>query len=254
MPTCGWIKLHRKLLDSRVFVNEGLLKTWVWCLLKANHETEWVPVKTGKGTTEVKIEPGQFIFGRKTAAKELKMKLSTVWKRMLKLETTQNLNIQRNTHYSIVCIINWECYQSKEKPKGTGKGTGREQAGNTNKNDKNIYTDKSKKFVGDYISFILKTYPTKAPKGKNITKNSLETINKLTRIDKFEEEYIFNALRWAQKDDFWSTQIYSLASLRNKSRNNGLTKFQNLSNSYDKDKPEQAKPKIPFFEVAANDR
>ena len=34
----GWIKLHRKTLDSKVFQNEKLLKTFVWCLLKASHK------------------------------------------------------------------------------------------------------------------------------------------------------------------------------------------------------------------------
>jgi len=65
-------------MRSRVFQNEGLFKIWMWCLLKANHKGQWIIIKTGRGTTEVWIEPGQFIFGRLTAAKELKMKPSTV--------------------------------------------------------------------------------------------------------------------------------------------------------------------------------
>lgn len=90
----GYIKLYRRLLDSACFQNEGLLKIWIWCLLKANHETAWVPFKTGKGSSVVKIEPGQFIFGRKSAAKELKMDESTVYKRMKYLEKLKNITIQ----------------------------------------------------------------------------------------------------------------------------------------------------------------
>jgi len=116
-----------------------------------------------------------------------------------------------------------------------------------------IYTTKLKKFVGNYINYIKKTYPTKSPKGNNVKNNSLEVLDKLIRIDGFKEEYIFESIRWGQENDFWKVQIYSLAGLRNKSQN-GLTKFQNLSNSFDKDKPEQAKIKIPVFEVAAGDR
>ncbi len=115
------------------------------------------------------------------------------------------------------------------------------------------YTNKSKTFVAKYINYILKTYPTRSPSGKNTEKNSLIAIDQLIRINGFKEEYIFEAIRWAQKDEFWKSQIFSLAGLRIKSPN-GLLKFQNLSNAFDKDKPEQAKTKIPVFKVAANDR
>jgi len=259
--TCGWIKLHRKLLNSMVFTNEGLLKVWVWCLLKANHEEEWVSIKTGRGSTEVKILPGQFIFGRKTASKELKMKSSTLWKRMQKLKKVENLNIESDTHFSLVSIINWNSYQGLKESKRTGKGTGKEQPRNTNKNDKKIYTATLEKFAADYIKYISETFPTKSPKGKNLKHNSLSVLDKLIRIDGFTEDYIFKSLRWAQKDDFWKVQIYSLAGLRKKTSGD-LTKFQNLSNAYDKDQPEQAKPKIPVYNietgevygVAINDR
>jgi hypothetical protein len=58
------------------------------------------------------------------------------------------------------------------------------------------------------------------------------TIDRLIRIDKFEFEYIKSVIRWCVKDTFWSKQVRSLASLRNKSKN-GLTKFQNMATSYD---------------------
>lgn len=116
----------------------------------------------------------------------------------------------------------------------------------------NIYTVKLVQFVGKYISYIKKTFPTKAPRGKNIERLSLETVDKLMRLDGFQEDYIFDALRWGQKDDFWKSQIYSLAGLRKKSKN-GLTKFQNLSAAFDKDQPEQSKPKETIFKVASND-
>jgi len=136
----GYVKLYRKIFDSRVWANEGLLKVWLWCLLRANHKDTWVTVKTGRSETEVMVKPGQFIFGRKTAGKSLKMPPSTVWKRILKLEDMQNLNTERNTHYTIVSIVNWDSYQGVET-KGNTKGdrqvTGKEQASDTDKNEKN---------------------------------------------------------------------------------------------------------------------
>lgn len=134
----GWIKLHRKIQRSSVFKNEGLLKTWLWCLLKANHEDAWIPISTGKGKTEVLVKRGQFVFGRKSAAKSLDMDESTVYKRMRKLENMGNCNTQSNSHYSIVTILNYELYQGSGKDEVTGKVTGKEQASNTNKNVKNV--------------------------------------------------------------------------------------------------------------------
>lgn len=105
---------------------------------------------------------------------------------------------------------------------------------------KTIYSDKLKTFVVRYMNYISKTYPTKSPKGKNIEKESIDTLDKLIRLDGFKEDYIFDALRWAQKDSFWKYQIFSIAGLRKKSENK-LTKFQNLSISYEKTIPEQEK-------------
>ena len=133
----GWIKLYRKSIDSQVFQSEGLWKIWTWCLLKANHKDQWVQVKIGKGTTEVFIKRGQFIFGRKTAAKELRMVERTVHKRMLKLKSMRNCDIQSDSHYSIVTILNYDVYQSVPLEDVTGKVTGKGQASDTNKNDKN---------------------------------------------------------------------------------------------------------------------
>lgn len=133
----GWIKLHRKSIYSQVFQNDGLWKVWTWCLMKANHEDNWVPIKTGRGTAEVFVKRGQFIFGRKTAAKALKMKPRTVHKRMLKLENMRNCALKSDTHYTVVTILNYELYQGSGKAEGTTQGTGKGQPRDTNKNDKN---------------------------------------------------------------------------------------------------------------------
>ena len=111
----GWIKAYRKTIESSVFQNEGLFKVWMWCLLKASHQSEWFPIKTGRGETVVNVQPGQFIFGRKKAAKELKMKPTTVQDRIKKLEKLENLVTQPGTHYSIITIRNWRTYQDTDK-------------------------------------------------------------------------------------------------------------------------------------------
>lgn len=49
----GWIKIHRKLLESNVFDNEKALKVWLWCLLKATHKDQ----KPIIGLQIVKLKP-----------------------------------------------------------------------------------------------------------------------------------------------------------------------------------------------------
>ena len=120
------------------------------------------------------------------------------------------------------------------------------------KDNKEIYTPNLKKFVDDFISYIKKESPNKLPRGKNLINNSLDTIDKLIRIDGFKEDYIMDAIRWSKKDDFWCNQIYSLSGLRNKNKD-GLMKFQTLSIAFDKVKPTQKK-KIPVFRVDEEDR
>lgn len=146
----GFIKLWRKSQDSQVFQNAELWKVWTWCLMRANHKQNWVTIKTGRGETEVRVDPGQFIFGRKAAAKELKMPESSIWKRMKKLKNIENVNIKSDSKYSIVSIVNWEAYNSDEQ-KGDSKGdkqvTSKEQARNTEKNDKNYKNDKNKEKI-----------------------------------------------------------------------------------------------------------
>jgi uncharacterized phage protein (TIGR02220 family) len=147
----GYIKLHRTLMDSRVWRNEGLLKVWAWCLLKASYKEHWVSVPTGKGTTEVCLLPGQFICGRNTAAEELNMKPSTVSDRLKKLENIENIDIQPDTHFSIITVIKWEEYQGddEEDQQATQHPSDTQPTGNQQATDtyKKVKKDKNKDIV-----------------------------------------------------------------------------------------------------------
>ena len=136
----GWVKVHRELIKSRVFRNEGLLKVWIWCLLKANHKGRWVVITTGRGKTEVWIDAGQFIFGRYKAADELNMKPTTVWKRIGKLKVLSQITLKSDTHYTIITIVNWNSYQGVIL-KSDNQVSTKCQPSDTNKNVKNDKKD-----------------------------------------------------------------------------------------------------------------
>jgi hypothetical protein len=149
--------MWRKVEDSVVFQNEGLLKVFIWCLIRATHKETSVPAIVGRTITEVALSPGQFIFGRDSAAKSLHMPSSTVWKRIVKLKNLQILNIESNSHYSIISIINWDSYQLQENKRNMGRnsrGTAGEQPGNTNNNNKH----NKKYYTSDFLAFY-EAYP-----------------------------------------------------------------------------------------------
>lgn len=148
----GWIKIHRKLIESNVFKNEKILKVWIWCLLKATHKDYEQIV----GTQVVKLRPGQFIFGRNKGADELNMKPSTLYKYMRVLEKCQNLELKCNNKYTVVTIVKWDLYQLGDE-KSNSNVTTKEQQRNTNKNIKNIknniYSKKNeRKYTDEFLN------------------------------------------------------------------------------------------------------
>jgi hypothetical protein len=213
----GWIKLFRKSINSQVFQSEGLWKVWTWCLLKANHEDRWIPVKTGRGTTEVFVKRGQFIFGRKTAAKVLKMKGSTIQDRMQKLVNMQNLVTQPVTHFSLVTVSNYELYQGSEIDEPSLSPSPIRHPSVTNKNDK-----KKRIYVADsehlqLASFLLDEIQKNKPDFK---KPNLQTwareFDLLLRRDGRTVDRIQKVIVWVQSDSFWWKNILSARKLREK--------------------------------------
>jgi hypothetical protein len=138
-PQGGWIRLWRQALDSDLFADPHLWHLFTWCLLRANHSHCSVRVKTGRGFTVVDVLPGQFIFGRKSASRELNLPESTLNDRMKKLEEKNSINIKPDTHFSIVSIVNWQHFQSEngEVQQATDRqATGKQQASDTDKKEK----------------------------------------------------------------------------------------------------------------------
>jgi len=64
------------------------------------------------GMTKVMLVPGQFIFGRHSAARECGMKASTVVDCMAWLKSNTTIGIKSNNKFSLVTVMNWALYQS----------------------------------------------------------------------------------------------------------------------------------------------
>lgn len=133
----SWIKMHRKLMDSKVFDNEKMLKFWVWALLKAQHQQTEIYL----GYQQITLQPGEFVFGRIAAAEDLKMGESVVYRILSELVKLGNLNIKSTNKFSIISIRNWSLYQIGEQQKDNKKTTKKQQK-DTYKNGENEKNDK----------------------------------------------------------------------------------------------------------------
>ncbi len=143
----GYIKLHRRILESAVFDNPVLFKIWAWCLLRAAYQGHDCVI----GRQKVRLEPGQFIYGRIQCSEQLKMSQSTLNTYLHMLEGMGSLTIAPNTKFSVITVCNWAMYQSGEMPDQTDwqmdnkKTTNQTTDQTTNELTKEKQTDTNKK-------------------------------------------------------------------------------------------------------------
>ena len=155
----GWIKLHRKLIESPVFDNPDMLKVWLWCLLKASHKEHTHLV----GLQTVNLQEGQFVFGRKKASVELNLSENKIYRLMKTLETLGNIDMNPNNKFTLVTVGNWRKYQvdqQENEQQIDNKQTTNRQQIDTNKNVKNVKNEKNNKY-DDFVSLLLPIYPGK---------------------------------------------------------------------------------------------
>lgn len=132
----GWICLHRKSIDSRVFSDDFHWRLFCWCLLKAN----WKP-GFFKGRT---IPRGSFITGRESAAEQLGVSSSRFRRGVEKLKEYGCISVEATNRFTLIHIEKYEEYQSPTatadhqatiwRPSGDHLATTIEQRNKENKN------------------------------------------------------------------------------------------------------------------------
>lgn len=145
----GYVKLWRRSIEGGWLSNHKLWAFWCWCLMKATHkEFDFVV-----GYTQVHLMPGEFVFGLRKAAKELKISIQSIRTLLNFLKTSQNLTIKSTHLFSIITIINWDTYQSQENEINTPintRVTHGQHTGNNKQEHKNIRT---KEYTPDFLQF-----------------------------------------------------------------------------------------------------
>lgn len=107
----GFVKLHRKSVDSRVFSDANLWRLWCWCLLRSSWKRSWY--------MGLELHPGQFSTGREAASSELGISGSAWYRGMVKLQELGCIRMIPNNRFTIVCIEKWEVYQGEVNNKRT---------------------------------------------------------------------------------------------------------------------------------------
>jgi len=144
----GYVRLWRRFLDDGYLQNANLCVFMLWCLLKASHKEHAVTV----GLQRVALEPGEFIFTLRNAAKDLKMSLKQIRVIVATLKNSEFLALKTTNRFSVITVINWHLYQETEEEKGTPKGTLGAHQGHIYKNGKN--GKKVKNPLEDYSALI----------------------------------------------------------------------------------------------------
>lgn len=148
----GWIKLHRKIVNSRMYksLNSKQRDVLIQIMLLANHdENEW------EWQGEIfKCEPGQFISSLQSIADNCAsdVKVQSVRTSLLKLEKWGFLTNKSTKTGRLITIIKWHTYQmidDESNNQNNKQPTKHQQSSNkaltTNKNVKNVKNDKEEK-------------------------------------------------------------------------------------------------------------
>lgn len=236
----GWIKLHRKCLDSGILQNRKLWTFWTWCLLKATHKEHTQVV----GYQKVKLMPGQFIFGRKKASEELGMSEQMIRTALNSLKKSESLTIKTTNKYSVITIVNWDTYQvdqpttnqqDNKQLTNNQPTTNHKQEGEEVKEDKKKDTPpappkKPKKkikpheeavkvatWMADHILSLDENCYTlvNGKKSGAIERWAIE-IDRINRIGKRDWPVIWAVVKWAREDPFWQPNIKSGKKLKEK--------------------------------------
>lgn len=212
-------------MDERIFCNADLWRLWTWMLMKANHSDKtWCPINKGAGEMEVEVEKGQFLFGRNSAAAELKANPSTIWKRIKKLENLGFCNIQSNSNFSLITICNYnemtESAKEKEQVKGEERNKIRNDAGEEKDTTKELKELKECKELkekkhkhGEFKNVILSEseHEKLFIKFNGTAQEKIETLSEyLARVGAKYKSHYLTILKWAKNDSINGKQETTL--------------------------------------------
>jgi len=133
----GFVVIQRKLLEWEWYHKSEMVHLFLHLILNANHEEkEWQGIK---------IKRGQLIVGRHKLSEDTGISERTIRTCINRLKSTNEITIESTNRFSLITVIEYDKYQTKEKNRPTERPANRpttDQLPTTNNNynnDNNIY-------------------------------------------------------------------------------------------------------------------
>jgi len=106
----GWIKLHRKLLESPISSKPNYISVWVFLLLNANHKESQALINKENFT----VEEGAMITSISKIAKKFDLSTGTVSYILDYFISENMIEKQSNGNFTYIKIKNWDKFQKTE--------------------------------------------------------------------------------------------------------------------------------------------
>jgi hypothetical protein len=145
----GWIKVHRKMVESAIFKKPDYLQVWLYLLLEVNHKDK----KIIWNNSEKVVKKGAGIFSIKSISEVLNIPRTTVQRVIETLKNGHQIKVNSTNKFTEIEIVKWEEYQDEEEnghPAGIQRASSGHPAG-TNKNDKNVENERIRVDVLPYL-------------------------------------------------------------------------------------------------------
>lgn len=201
----GWIKDWRKELESNIWLMPPLYhRVWQWIKYNVNHEPNKVPFKDGK---VVEVGKGEKITSYRQIANGVGYYERGIWREpnvktirdiLEWLRNEQMIDIESNSQYTRIKVLNWGIYQAPDQDVSNSQETVSKQSLDTNKNDKN---DKKIKY-GEYVLLTEAEYGQLVERlGESTTNDYIERLNNYigSRGKKYKSHY-HTILNWVRRD------------------------------------------------------
>ena len=187
----GWIKIHRKIMETSWYKRSTVVHLFIHLLIKANHQENkffW----NGK---EITIKRGEFITGLNKLSEETGISIQSIRTALTILKSTNTITIKSTNKFSIIQIVNYDQYQSEEEKltsKLTSKVTNNQQTTNkqltTNKNDKNEKNEKNIK--NNNINIIIGMFKNVNPSYERLFANKTQRASVERLLKKYGEAWL----------------------------------------------------------------
>ena len=199
----GWIKLHRKIADSKFGKNPEMFHFFVNILLMANHKEGF----TQDGTL---IKQGQLMTSNLGLSKKFLHSESKV-RRMLKtLKTAEQIDVLSSPKNTIITVLNWDDYQSGDElndERVTNERRTSDERVTTNKNAKNNKNEKNIIIKASPLEFL---FPENEPLKKwlqggkkEVQESLLNDFSHHVLAEEIKKAYLWQSVKTRRKSDLF---------------------------------------------------